>query len=649
MAMKLKWRTVFVGMLAVGATVVSSNPTPKGRSIAHERRDTLAEPVWNKLDRAPSDDVFEMRIGLKQQNLDRGYSLLMDVSDPRSSNYGKYWQPDEIIKMFAPAGETVQETKNWLNSSGIGNERVALAASKGWLVFNATISEAEKLLDTEYWLYEGDEGQISVGCDEYHVPAQLSEHIDFVYPGVAMAESRKPSNLARRSERPKRQRKTTRPGRVVGRQTSNCSALATPDCIAKMYNLPPADKAHPNNSMGIFQKGSWYQEKDLDLFFQTYAPHIPQGTRPQNLSVDVAVWHYNENDTYVSYPDEADLDLDVAYPIIYPQTATVFQVDDEYYNLYSANGYFGLFNTFLDAIDGSYCDYSAYGETGDNSQYDAVYPDNNTVVAPGKPEPFDPGTYKGERMCGVYKPTNVISMSYSRVESTFSVAYQMRQCNEWMKLGLQGVTVVGSSGDSGPLSSNACNSGGSSTFYATHPGNCPYITSVGGVMLQPNGSLAAAKVDEAPWATSGGFSWYFPRPDYQETALSTYFSKHDPGLDGKYNSSGRGFPDISALGRNVAVAVLGKLDTADGTSASTPLIGALFNRVNEERLAAGKSTIGFVNPVLYANPGIFEDITAGDNGICGVEAYKAVEGWDPTTGLGVPDYPKLLEVFMALP
>ncbi|KAI0893070.1 subtilisin-like protein [Annulohypoxylon nitens] len=645
--MAMKWS--LIGILAVGATVVSSFTALMERSIVHERRDSYHKLSWDKRSRAPSDDIFEMRIGLKQQNLDKGYDLLMDVSDPKSPNYGRYWKPDEIIQTFAPAGKTVEETKNWLNSSGIGSKRVALAASKGWLVLNVTIGEAEKLLQTEYWLYENGEGQMSVGCDEYYVPAQLSKQIDFIFPAVAMAESRKPNHLTRRSKRQARREKIERPMRITGRQQSNCSAVATPECIAKLYNIPPADKAHPNNSMGIYQKGSWYQEKDLDLFFSAHAPNIPQGTRPQNLSIDVAVWHYNENDTYVSYPDEADLDLDVAYPIIYPQTTTVYQVDDEYYNLYSANGYFGLFNTFLDAIDESYCTYSAYGESGDNSEYDPVYPDNHTTIAPGKPEPFDPGDYKGERMCGVYKPTNVISMSYSTVESKFSVAYQMRQCNEWMKLGLQGVTVVGSSGDSGPLPTNQCNPASFNTFYATHPGNCPYITSIGGVMLQPNGSLAAAQVDEIPWATSGGFSWYFPRPDYQETALSTYFSKHDPGLDGKYNSSGRGFPDISALARNVAVAVLGKLDVADGTSAATPLIGAMFNRINEERLAVGKSTIGFVNPVLYANPGIFEDITAGDNGICGVEGFKAVEGWDPTTGLGVPNYPTLLKTFMALP
>ncbi|KAI1643203.1 subtilisin-like protein [Daldinia loculata] len=630
----------------LGASLVLASPAPTHRAVVHERRSFNQEDTWNKRKRAPPDDIFEMRIGLKQQNLDRGYELLMDVSDPKSPGYGKYWEPEDVANMFKPAQKSVEATRDWIISSGIDNERVGLASSGGWLVFNATVREAEKLLETKYWLYESDSEGVSVGCDKYHVPAQLSEHIDFIYPGVVMAESKGPRRERRQPGPQERKTRSMSRYRHERRQQPNCSEIATPECIAKLYDIPPADKAHHHNSMGFFQKGSWYQEGDLDLFFKTYAPHIPQGTRPLNLSINQAVWHYNEDDPYVSQPDEADLDLDVAYPIIYPQTTTVYQTDDDYYTLHSSNAYFGLFNTFLDAIDGTYCNYSAYGETGDNSQYDPSYPNYRNVTAPGRPEPFDPGTYKGERMCGTYKPTHVISISYSRAESTYSTNYQMRQCNEWMKLGLQGVTVVGSAGNSGPLATRQCMASNYGSFYASHPGNCPYVTSVGATMLLSNGSQTVAK--DTNWASSGGFSWYYPTPAYQQSVVSDYFAEHNPGRSSMYNSSGRGFPDISALGKNVAVAVLGELDVADGTSAATPLVGAMFNRINEERLAVGKSTVGFVNPVLYANPEIFDDIVTGDNSICDMEGFKAVEGWDPTSGLGTPNYPKLLETFMAL-
>lgn len=66
-------------------------------------------------------------------------------------------------------------------------------------------------------------------------------------------------------------------------------------------------------------------------------------------------------------------------------------------------------------------------------------------------------------------------------------------------------------------------------------------------------------------------------------------------------------------------------------------------RINEERLAAGKTTVGFVNPVIYANPSAFHDITKGTNPGCGTVGFTAAKGWDPVTGLGTPDFPSLLE------
>lgn len=586
-----------------------------------------------------------MRIGLKQRNLHRGYELLMDVADPSSANYGRHWTQDEITDMFSPSAATVNVTKDWVMSSGIGAARIAHSASGGWLVFNATVDEAEKLLDASFWLYENDDGQIMAGCDEYRIPSQLTDHVDFVYPGVVMAESR----ASPRSKRSQKSVSRSQPAEAAKKRqdTPSCSEVVTPQCIADLYEIPPANKAHPNNSFGLYERECWYQDEDLDLFFANYAPGIPEGTRPLNLSIDLAVWHYNESDTSISIPTEADLDTEVAYPIIYPQTVTVYQVDDEYYHLYQVQ-YTGLFNTFLDAIDSSYCNYSAYGETGDDPTYDAVYPDTHTVVTPGNPDPFDPGTYKGERMCGVYKPTNVISMSWGSAEKNFNVNYQMRQCDEFMKLGLQGVTVVASSGDSGPLANSQCGASNLGTFWASSPGNCPYVTSVGATKLETDGTESVAM--DSSWSSSGGFSWYYPAPAYQQSALATYFADHDPGFgDSYFNRSGRGIPDISAVGYNIAVAVAGALDTAAGTSASTPLVGAMISRVNEERLAVGKGPVGFINPVLYANPAIFNDITKGNNSMCGVSGFQAVEGWDPTTGLGTVQYPKLLDIFMDLP
>jgi tripeptidyl-peptidase I len=43
------------------------------------------------------------------------------------------------------------------------------------------------------------------------------------------------------------------------------------------------------------------------------------------------------------------------------------------------------------------------------------------------------------------------------------------------------------------------------------------------------------------------------------------------------------------------------------------------------------------------------DIVTGENYGCGGKAFNAIEGWDPVTGLGTPDYKRLLELYLSLP
>jgi len=78
-----------------------------------------------------------------------------------------------------------------------------------------------------------------------------------------------------------------------------------------------------------------------------------------------------------------------------------------------------------------------------------------------------------------------------------------------------------------------------------------------------------------------------------------------------------------------------------GTSASTPVIASIIALINDELLAAGKPTLGFLNPWLYANKDAFTDVTSGSNPGCGTDGFEALSGWDPATGLGTPVYSKL--------
>jgi tripeptidyl-peptidase-1 len=106
---------------------------------------------------------------------------------------------------------------------------------------------------------------------------------------------------------------------------------------------------------------------------------------------------------------------------------------------------------------------------------------------------------------------------------------------------------------------------------------------------------------------------------------------------------------VAANGDNIAVWVGGAKGVSGGTSASSPIFASLVNRIVEERIKVGKGPLGFINPVLYTNPGVLNDITNGTNPGCGTLGFNATKGWDPVTGLGTPNYPKMLDLFLSLP
>ena len=72
---------------------------------------------------------------------------------------------------------------------------------------------------------------------------------------------------------------------------------------------------------------------------------------------------------------------------------------------------------------------------------------------------------------------------------------------------------------------------------------------------------------------------------------------------------------VSAIGYIAFLIIDGEFDMKGGTSKTAPVVASIFTLLNEERLAAGKSPVGFVNPTLYANPQMFNDITIGNQSL----------------------------------
>ncbi|KZV69230.1 family S53 protease-like protein [Peniophora sp. CONT] len=236
-----------------------------------------------------------------------------------------------------------------------------------------------------------------------------------------------------------------------------------------------------------------------------------------------------------------------------------------------------------------------------------------------------------EYLLAMDNPPHVLTTSYGANEDEISAGVADSLCNAYMQLGARGTTILFSSGDGGVAGSQTTSC--SAQFLATFPSGCPYMTSVGATSGYP---------EVAADFSSGGFSNLFSTPDYQADAVAAYLETLGSEYSGKYNASGRAFPDIAAAGVNCEIVYQGQTGLVDGTSCSSPIFAATIALLNDELVAAGKSPLGFLNPWLYSTAAsAFTDITSGSNPGCGTDGFPAVSGWDPVTGLGTPNYDAL--------
>lgn len=159
----------------------------------------------------------------------------------------------------------------------------------------------------------------------------------------------------------------------------------------------------------------------------------------------------------------------------------------------------------------------------------------------------------------------MISTSYGYREADLTVFYVTRQCSEYAKLGLMGVTVLFSSGDNGVGGSGGClNSDGvvlsftqmhiltgvfctgtsaqnGTIFNPSFPSTCPYVTSVGATQLSPGKTIADGEdACERVIYSGGGFSNSFAIPDYQKEAVGSYLKNNPPPYSPSiWNSTGQ--------------------------------------------------------------------------------------------------------------
>ncbi|MEZ0064293.1 subtilase family serine protease [Streptacidiphilus sp. MAP12-20] len=278
---------------------------------------------------------------------------------------------------------------------------------------------------------------------------------------------------------------------------------------------------------------------------------------------------------------------------------------------------------------------------------------------------------------------NVISQSFASGEGAFASPQALQRLRyAYQDAAASGVTVLGSSGDSGSAVSTKTPVKSGGTVLpdpgVEWPASDPLVTGVGGTYLCTDANATSGRTTDSSsnpakckanpgqaeigWTNGGGgFSSIFSRPSYQDTlpagSTSVGAMRGVPDIS-LQASSGTGMLVYTSLppdgngGLNCAgtPCSTGWYDIG-GTSLSCPQwagLVAIADQINGGGL-------GLINPALYkvaANPtqyaADFNDITVGNNTANPtVPGYSATTGWDAVTGLGTPNAALLLPDLVA--
>ncbi|KAM7208200.1 subtilisin-like protein [Naviculisporaceae sp. PSN 640] len=552
---------------------------------------------WKEIRKATPDEQLTLRIGLRQPHAQALEQTVLDISTPGHPRYGKHLSRRELQAYTEPSQESTAKVSKWLQEHDID-----YTVNNDWITLTTNVGKAGRLLNASFGWYEyagNSQSHPKLRTLSYSVPDDVAAHVDLVQPTTRFGRlGPKRSTIFEMHQISEEEDRIYLKTAFV--QQVSCTPYATPACLRALYNISyvPSAEVAANNTVAFASYLEEYARYD-DL--QSFQEQLLPEAKGQNFTVELINGGLNDQ---WAIDDSGEANLDIQYILAASYPIPILE--------YSTGGRGPLVPT-----------------------RDQPYP-------PGSNEPYL------EFLLHVLaqpdeKLPQTLTTSYGEEEQSIPREYAIRVCNLFLQLGGRGVSVLFSSGDSGPGNSCVSNKSNQTYFEPTFPAGCPWVTSVG--------ATTGTNPERAVGFSSGGFSIYHPQPSYQKEAVAPYLQSIGNTYSNYFNSSGRAIPDVAAQGVAYRVIDKGSMNALSGTSASSPLFAGMVALLNAARKSQGKPVLGFLNPWLYNNTDIFTDITLGYGSGCNGRRefprgarWNATVGWDPVTGLGTPKFDAMLAV-----
>lgn len=525
---------------------------------------------------------FELRVGLRQRNLDKLEQQFWSVADPQSKQYLKHMSLPAIKSLIGASAEDVEAASAWLSS--LGAKTIKLNS------LGDTLTAEFESMKKGVWTEKG-----------FPHPSARPVRLDYVL--------RRDPKIATESfaKEPRRPRNT------LGSDIPNQK---------KSYELPLDWQAtNSNTSQMVWGPGTYgYSPAELEVWKVTAAPLL----NTEKVVFDTENHGQPGGDNF----GEGTLDVHMIAAMTLNASTLVSNTNTSA-STEEGNGFGQAFLDFVTDLSARTTNVPQVLSLslGSLSAYSC-----DLLCAKAVEKGFS------------LDECNAFMQKQRQVCMYLTQDQVQRISNGLMVLGVRGISVFGSSGDGGshfsfePFSggalANALNDISCAYQLPVFPTSSPYIISVGGTAWK---NMDITK--PIAWnGSGGGLSWEFSMPSHQVAVVSKYLSS-TPGLppSSSFNASGRAYPDLSAIAYD---------GTSESCPTVAGLFSLLNDYRANKGLPALGFVATRIWQVAQSFPGeAFVDILEGNSQTSCNNGFPCAPGWDPVTGWGSPLWPGLLKHF----
>jgi subtilase family serine protease len=614
---------------AVAAMLVFGAPAMSAMGAGSQTTLQGSAPGWakkgNLVGAADPTGTVGFRVYLGWNDEAGAEALAKAVSDPGSSSYGRYLTPSEFRRRFASTQAQVGAVQSWLRSQGFKVNYTP--ANNHYVSAEGTVAQAQAAFGAQFGMYAVHGQTVRSPSADIAIPNALAGSVTGVVGLDDSAVFVQTDHVVDKNAPPSAGFRNAPP--LSAYWAELVSPYAYPAGFTDVASPPTAPwtvKGYTPNQI----KGA-YGISGYDGAGQTVA--IIDAYASPTILADVNQWSTNRGLPTMN-PSQL---VQVVPPGVYGRPQNPAQ---------DPQGWYGEETLDVEAVHGM-APAAKIVYVGAPNNYRDLDAAMNHVVD--------------------QHLAQIVTNSYGYATELLPPGYVKPFNDTLVQAAAEGIGVYFSSGDTGDETARF---GFATTEWPT---SSPWVTAVGGTSLGVG--QANTRVLETGWGTSdyscntttlacsrtgwlygagGGVSRLFPEPSYQSGA----------GL----NLSGRGVPDVAALGDPQTGLLIGQTQTfpegshydeyrIGGTSLSSPIFAGLMALADQK---AGHPH-GFANPAFYANKASFYDVLSVKTAVARRNYNNSVDasagtsdrlrtfddysgsptqhtnaGWDNVTGLGTP-------------